>query len=206
MALVKTMRKALDTAADWSGATSAVKVGGNLVQNVKRTIQGKPRKNLYSAKDTVHTLVGDAAGIVGLGTAALAGVSGLAAKGAAKAVPAAAKAKAVPDGVSAARKALMTDEAKAGHAWKAFQKVSSAGAAPAKAAAKTVKAANPGKLIQVSKEFVNGKWQHVGFYEKAGRVIVKPLAKAVSKASSFVGAGLAGRRLQSSNGVTYLKK
>jgi hypothetical protein len=90
MALLKTIRKGLDTAADWSGATSTVKVGGNLVKNVKNVIQRKPQQPLYDSKTKGSTFAKDLAGIVGLGTALLGGVAGMGAKAGVKAEPAAA--------------------------------------------------------------------------------------------------------------------
>lgn len=83
MALVDTFRRGLNTAADFSGATSAVKVGGNLAQNTARTLQRKPRKPLYGPKTPLAQLLRDALGIGSIGTAALGGIAGMAGSGAA---------------------------------------------------------------------------------------------------------------------------
>ena len=84
MALVDTFRRGLNTAADFSGATSAVKVGGNLAQNTARTLQRQPRKPLYGPQTPLAQLLRDALGIGSIGTAALGGIAGMAGRGAAQ--------------------------------------------------------------------------------------------------------------------------
>jgi hypothetical protein len=84
MALINAFRRGLNTAADISGATSAVKVGGNLAQNTVRTLQRRPRKPLYTPQTNVAQLLRDALGIVGIGSAAMGGVAGMAGRGAAQ--------------------------------------------------------------------------------------------------------------------------
>lgn len=83
MALIDTFRRGLNTAADIGGATSAVKVGGNLAQNANRVVRKQPRKPLYTPQTNVAQLLRDALGIVDIGSAALGGVAGMAGSGAA---------------------------------------------------------------------------------------------------------------------------
>ena len=72
----KFRNKAMNTAADLMGATSAVKVGGNLVQNLARK-KGEKVKQLYKKGD-YKSLAKDVTGIATLGAASLGAVSGLA--------------------------------------------------------------------------------------------------------------------------------
>lgn len=69
--------KVISGAADISGATSVVRVGGNLAQNISRSIQGKPVKPLYK-KGEYGKLAKDIIGIGALGATTLGAVSGLA--------------------------------------------------------------------------------------------------------------------------------
>lgn len=92
MSILKKTRKALSAAADFSGATSTVKVGANLAKNAIRVARGKSANtDLYPVKKGKE-LIKDVAGIAGLGATAIGAVQTLGAKAATKAAPPATKA------------------------------------------------------------------------------------------------------------------